>query len=517
MSSKKEVARAAGIYTAGTLLSRLLGFGREVAIAYFLGTGMAADAFFVAFRLPNLWRRLFAEGSMVVVFVPIFTEYLTTKSRREAIHLARIVWTMLGAILLGLSILGIFLAPWLVKLIAPGFARVPEKFSLTVTLTRIMFPYVFLICLTALAIAMLNALRHFTAPAFSYSLLNVSMIASLLLAHKLGWPGVYCLAGGVMIGGILQLGLQLPFLFKEGFTLRPLWNLHHPALKRILILMGPAVIGAAVYQLSIFINTILASFLPEGSVSYLYYADRLVQFPLALFAFSLGTASLPTLSEQAVKKDYQEFKHTLAFGLQTVFFLIFPATLGLIIFKESIIALLLQRGAFSSASTQATAQALYCYALGLVFFSALRLLNNAFYALQDTATPVKVSAFCLVFNLFLGILLMIPFKHAGLALTTSIVGCLNVMFLTYLLQKRIGRFFSSVFWQEIGKTTLAGLGMGLCLWLFKHHYPTNIFRQVFLGIPLGGFTFFIFASMLKCSEIITIKRLVGEKLGIKSG
>jgi len=517
MNSKKEVTRAAGIYTAGTLLSRLLGFGREVAIAYFLGTGMAADAFFVAFRLPNLWRRLFAEGSMVIVFVPVFTEYLTTKSRQEAFCLARIVWTILGLILLGLSIVGVCFAPWLVKLIAPGFARIPEKFSLTVNLTQIMFPYVFLICLAALAIAMLNALRYFAAPAFSYSFLNIAMIASLLLAHKLGWPGVYCLAGGVMVGGVLQLCLQLPFLFKEGFTLRPLWNPHHPALKRILVLMGPAVIGAAVYQLSIFINTILASFLPEGSVSYLYYADRLVQFPLALFAFSLGTASLPTLSKQAVKKDFQEFKQTLSFSLQTVFFLIFPATVGLIILKKPIITLLLQRGAFSLASTQATAQALYCYALGLVFFSALRLLNNAFYALQDTSTPVKVSAFSLIFNVFLGIGLMIPFKHAGLALTTSIVACLNVVFLVNILQKRIGQLFSPIFWQAIIKTTLAGLGMGLCLWLFKHYYSKDVLKQVFLGIPLGGFTFFIFAYMLKCSEMISIKRLVGEKLGIKCG
>lgn len=508
MGVKAKVTRAAGIYTLGILVSRVLGFGREIAIAYFLGTGLAADAFFVAFRLPNLWRRLFAEGSLVIVFVPIFSESLL-KSRLEAFKLARIVWTFLGGILSILSILGVIFAPWLVKLIAPGFSTLPAKFALTINLTRIMFPYLFFICLTALAIAILNALGYFAAPAFCYALLNVSMIVSLLLAHHFGWPGVYCLAIGVMIGGLLQLSLQLPFLWKEGFSLKPLWE-YHPVLKRILTLMGPAVIGAAVYQISIFINTILASFLPSGSVSYLYYADRLVQFPLALFAFSFGTASLPTLSTQAVRKEFEVFKQTLCFSLQTVFFLILPASIGLIILRVPIITAILQRGAFSQISTYATAQALWCYAIGLIFFAALRLLNNAFYALQDTKTPVKISAWCLVGNIILGLILMHPFKHAGLALTTSIMALLNVVFLVYFLQKRVGPLFSGLFCQSVAKTLLASLGMGLVLLAIKHCLVSPI-KILAVDIPVGVITFFIFAYMLKCPEIESIKQILWRK------
>jgi len=502
MSLKSRLVRAASIYTFGILISRILGVGREIAIAYFLGTSAAADAFFVAFRLPNLWRRLFAEGSLAIVFVPVFTEHLL-KSKKEAIKLARIVITLLGVILLGLSFLGVIFAPLLINLIAPGFSDFPTKFSLAVNLTRIMFPYVFFICLTALFIAILNSLGYFAAPAFCYAFLNISMILSLFVAHILGLVPVYCLAIGVIVGGILQLGLQLPFLYKEGFSFKPLWQ-KHPALKRIFTLMGPAVVGAAVYQLSIFINTILASFLPEGSISYLYYADRLVQFPLALFAFSFGTASLPTLSAQAVKNDLESFKNTLCFGFQTVFFFILPASIGLIVLGNSIITILLERGAFSPASTKATMQALFFYAIGLPFFSALRLLTTAFYAFQDTKTPVKISVICLFLNAILGLILMRPLKHAGLALTTSIVSGLNVFILLYFLRKKIKPLFSIDFWLALGKTTLAALGMGIILWQIKSIIikPSLILIS---GIPLGIATFFLLASMLGCNEMAIIK------------
>jgi putative peptidoglycan lipid II flippase len=509
MDVKAQVTRAAGIYTLGILVSRLLGVVREIAIAYFLGTGMVADAFFVAFRLPNLWRCLFAEGSLVIVFVPIFSEHLL-QSRSAAIKLGRIVWTFLSINLILLSLFGIIFAPWLVKLIAPGFSSLPAKFGLAVNLTRIMFPYIFFICLTALAIAILNALGYFAAPAFCYALLNISMIASLFFAHQFGLPAVHCLAIGVMVGGILQLALQLPFLYKEGFSLKPLWE-NNPILKRIFNLMGPAVLGAAVYQLSIFINTILASFLPSGSVSYLYYADRLVQFPLALFAFSLGTASLPALSAQAAKKDVESFKQTLCFGLQTVFFLTFPAAIGLMVLRVPIIRVFFERGAFSEVSTYATAQALWCYALGLIFFGALRLLNNAFYALQDTKTPVKISAFCLLINIFLGLILMHPFKHAGLALTTSVVGCLNVFCLIYFFKKRFGPLFSVLFWQSVIRTTLASLGMGLMLLGIKGYF-LNLIKLIVVSIPVGMITFFLFAYMLKSPELIFLKGFVKKKL-----
>jgi len=508
MEVKRKLVRAAGIYTLGILVSRILGVGREIAIANFLGTGTVADAFFVAFRLPNLWRRLFAEGTLSIVFVPVFTEQLL-KTKAEAIRLTRIVITILGSILLGLSLLGVIFAPWLVKLIAPGFSKITFKFLLTVNLTRIMFPYVFFICLTALFIAILNSLGYFAAPAFCYAFLNISMIASLLIAYALKLSAVYCLAIGVIVGGILQLSLQLPFLLKEGISLKPLFQTH-PALKRIFILMGPAVIGATVYQLSIFINTILASFLPEGSISYLYYADRIVQFPLALFAFSFGTASLPTLSAQVVKNDYQSFKNTFCFSLQTVFFFILPASIALIILGDTVISVLLQRGAFSHASTQATFQALIFYAFGLPFFSALRLLTTAFYAFQDTKTPVKISLICLILNIIIGFILMHPLKHAGLALATSIVSAINVFLLIYFLKKKVRQLFMTTFWQALIKTTIASLVMGLVLWQLKS-FMIKSWLVLISGIPTGIVTFFLLASMLGCSEMNIIKEKVCKR------
>lgn len=507
MNTKSQITRAAGIYSVGILVSRVLGFLREMFIAYFLGTGMTADAFFVAFRLPNLWRRLFAEGTLTMVFVPIFTEYLH-KSRPEAVRLARATWTLLAIILSLLSILGVVFAPVLVKLIAPGFIHIAKKFSLTINLTKIMFPYVFFVCLTALAMATLNALGYFAAPAFSYALLNISMILSLILAHIFHKSSVYCLALGVIVGGMLQLSLQLPFLKRENLSFRPLFSLRHPGISRIFTLMGPAVIGTAVYQISIFINTLLASFLPEGSVSYLYYADRVVQFPLAMFAFSMGTAMLPTLSKEAAVKDIPRFKETLRFSLRAVFFVVFPASIGLIVLKEPIIALIFERGAFSVASTHYTAQALFCYALGLVFFSGIRILATAFYSLQDTLTPVKVASFCLIFNAILGILLMIPLKHAGLALTTSIVALINVILLSWGLVKKIGPLWNNTFFYALIKSSLAGTIMGVCIWLFNQHANTSYLKSIVLEIPLGITTFFFSAYLLKCSELSIILKLV---------
>lgn len=507
MGTKSQITRAAGIYSVGILVSRILGFLREMFIAYFLGTGMAADAFFVAFRLPNLWRRLFAEGTLTMVFVPIFTEYLQ-KSRPEAVRLARVTWTLLATTLILLSILGVIFAPVLVKLIAPGFTGIEKKFFLTVNLTKIMFPYVFFICLTALAMAILNALGYFAAPAFSYALLNISMILSLIFAHVFHKSPVYCLALGVMVGGLLQLLLQVPFLKRENLSFRPLFSLFHPGVSRIFALMGPAVIGAAVYQLSIFINTVLASFLPEGSVSYLYYADRLVQFPLAMFAFSMGTAMLPTLSREAAAKDISKFKETLRFSLRSVFFVIFPASIGLIVLKKPIIALIFERGAFSAASTHYTAQALFCYALGLVFFSGIRILATAFYSLQDTLTPVKIASFCLIFNVILGILLMIPLKHAGLALSTSIVALINVILLSWKLIKKIGPLWDSAFFYALVKSSLAAMIMGVCIWLFNQHANISYLKLLALEIPLGIMIFFCSAYLLKCSELFSILKLV---------
>ena len=278
-----QIARAAGVVGGATLLSRILGLVRDLVTAYFFGAGMAADAFFVAFRLPNLLRRLLAEGALTVSFIPIFTEYLSERGREEAFQLARAALTLFSLILAVVSILGVLLAPYIVYVFAPGFADDPEKFKLTVLLARIMFPYIFLIGLVALAMGVLNSLGRFAAPALAPVMLNIGMIASVFLLTSHFQPPILALSIGVIAGGIFQVMLQLPYLAKEKGLLGISLNFSHPALKRVGLLMVPAALGAAVYQFSVFINTLLASFLPQGSVSYLYYADRVMQFPLGVF------------------------------------------------------------------------------------------------------------------------------------------------------------------------------------------------------------------------------------------
>jgi len=324
ITEKKNVSRAAGIVGFFTLMSRILGLVRDMVLARYFGSGMAADAFFVAFRIPNLLRRLFAEGSLTISFIPVFTEYLSQKTKDDAVQLARVVITLLSLILVIVTLLGVFLSPWIVRIQAFGFGGSGIKYDLTVLLTRITFPYIFFISLVALFMGILNSLRHFAAPAAAPIFLNIGIILSA------AWISPHCsqpivgVAIGVIIGGVTQLCLQLPWLLKKGISLMPLWMPSHPAVKRIGFLMLPAIFGSAIYQFNQFIGTLLASFLAEGSVSWLYYADRLVQFPLGVFAIAISTAALPSLSQQAAEKELGDFRSTLEHALKLVFFITIP-------------------------------------------------------------------------------------------------------------------------------------------------------------------------------------------------
>ena len=432
------MTKAAGTVGAATLLSRILGFLRDVAVAWFFGAGLAADAFFMAFTIPNLLRRLFAEGSLTISFIPVFTEYLQRRGREEAFNLARSAWWLLALILVMVTVLGIVLSPLIVRIVAPGFSGSLEKYDLTVLLMRIMFPYVFFICLVALAMGILNALGHFAAPALAPVLLNVAMIGSLfLISPHLETPSAG-LAIGVIIGGVLQLALQIVVMTRKGFHLLVRSPLYHVAIKRIALLMTPAVFGAAVYQMNIFVGRFLASLLPEGSVSYLYYADRLVQFPLGVFAIALATAVLPSLSRQAAAKDMNGLRASYAYALKLVFFISIPAMTGLIILRDPIVELLFERGAFDAVTTQRTAEALVYYAIGLWAFSGARIVIAAFYALQETKTPVKIAVVSLLVNMVLSVALMGPMRHGGLALATSLASAVNLLLLTRALRKRLG-------------------------------------------------------------------------------
>jgi len=338
MSENTRVTKAAGVVGSATLLSRIFGFVRDAVIAWYFGTGLSSDAFFVAFRIPNLLRRLFGEGSLSISFIPVFTEYLSNRGRSEAFDLARSAVRLLSVLLVLTAIAGILLAPLVVRIIAPGWSGAPEKYQLTVTLTRIMFPYIFFIGLVALAMGILNVLGHFAAPALAPVFLNIAMIGSIFFISPYMEDPVMGLAIGVLVGGALQLVLQLPFLIRKGFYFWQKATLYHPGLKKIGKLMLPATFGAAVYQINILVGTLLATLLPEGSVSYLYYADRLVQFPLGVFAIATATAVLPSLSRQAAANDFQSLRDTFNHALNLVFFITIPAMVGLIVLRVPIVA-----------------------------------------------------------------------------------------------------------------------------------------------------------------------------------
>ena len=518
MTPRKEtenarVVKAAWVVGLATLLSRVFGFIRDMAIAGFFGAGLATDAFFVAFRIPNLLRRLFAEGSLTIAFIPVFTGYLK-RSKKQAIELAGIAFTLLSIILVIVSVAGILLSPWIVRIMAPGFADVPDKYALTVFLTRLMFPYIFFISLVALCMGILNSFRHFAAPALAPVILNICMIAAAFLLKDCFNNPIISLAVGVIVGGALQLAMQFPFLLKVGARLRPNFHFNHPGIKRIGVLMLPAVFGAAVYQASIFINTILASFLPGGSVSYLYYADRVVQLPLGVFAIAVGTAVLPSFSEQAIEGNYEELKDTISFSLRLILFVTIPAMVALIILRVPIISVLFQRGKFDVASTVFTSQALLYYAVGLWAFSCIRVIVSAFYAMQDTRTPVKIAVAALLVNVIMSIILMFPMKHAGLALATSIASVVNIVVLAVILRRKVGEFLKKSFWISVLKTTLASVVMCFSIVAVSHTLGWNSEgafgeRLLFLAVAMVvGLAVFVLSSLiLGSSEAKTLLKM----------
>lgn len=525
----RRVVKAAGTVGLATLLSRIFGFLRDMVVAAFFGAGLATDAFFVAFRIPNLLRRLFAEGSLTIAFVPVFTEYLKKKSKEDAFELANIAFTLLSIILAFVSLIGILLSPFIVMLIAPGFTKVPAQYELTVLLTRFMFPYIFFISLVALCMGILNSMRHFAAPALAPVALNISIIIAALTLRNYFTEPIFALAVGVMIGGILQLAMQFPVLRRMGVKLKPNFNFRHPGIKKIGLLMLPAVFGAAVYQINIFVSTLLASFLSEGSVSYLYYADRIVQLPLGIFGLAIGTASLPSFSAQVARGDFGELKKTLSFSLRLILFVTIPAMVALIVLREPIISVLFQRGKFDLLSTVLTSRALLYYALGLCAFSAIRIIVSAFYSLQDTKTPVRVAIIAIVANIILSIALMFPLKHAGLALATSIASFVNVILLFVILKRRIGKFLERDFFLSLSRVTASSLAMGGFLYLILyglHWNSTSPFDERILILTIaicGGIVLFAALSwLLKSTEISAIlesvrSRAASRRKGRKGG
>ena len=489
--ARRAVARAAAVVGSATLASRILGFLRDLVIARAFGAGVATDAFFVAFRLPNLLRRLVAEGALSSAFIPVFTEYVTTRTRADTRRMLRAVAGAMLLILGTLTLLGILAAPWLVRLMAPGFFANSAAGELTVRMTRLMFPYLFFVGLSAVAMGVLNAHRHFLLPALSPVVLNVGIIiGALVLAPRLPEP-VTGLALGVLIGGAGQLLLQVPWLGGRGLLATPQIAFDHPAVRRILALITPVVVGQSATHIGTVINTIIASFLAKGSISYLYYADRLIEFPLGVFGIAIATAVLPTLSEQAARRDKEALRETLSFSLRLATFVTMPAAVGLFVLSEPIVRVLYERGRFGPDETAGTAAAVTMYALGIVGTATAKISTQAFFALGDTRTPVKVAVCAMAFNCTVAFLLAPSLGHVALAAAIAGAATLNAIALTILLHRRLPG--KPVPGARRAWLRNAGVSAGLCLLLGAVSHlapppPGRLAETVWLAVVIVGST-----------------------------
>ena len=418
-----------------TLVSRILGYVRDFFIARAFGAGLATDAFFVAFRIPNLLRRLFAEGAFSQAFVPVLAEQ-KNRNPSEVHGLIDGVATLLFLALLAAALIGMAAASLVVYISAPGFASDPEKFHLTVVMLRITFPYIVFISLVAFSAGILNTWNQFSVPAITPALLNVSFIVAATLFADRFDPPVIVLAWAVFAGGVLQLALQIPFLYRKGLLPRWRFRLAHPGVRRILKLMAPAAFGVSISQVSLLINTIFASFLVSGSVSWLYYADRLMEFPAGMLGVALGTILLPSLSKYHADADHDEYARLLDWGLRLTFLLALPAAVALAVLAMPLIAALFHYGRFTPEDAWMTRQAVVAYSVGLTGMILVKILAPGFYARQDIRTPVKVGIATLLATQLMNLAFIVPLRHAGLALAIGLGACLNAAALYILLRKR---------------------------------------------------------------------------------
>ena len=430
-----NLLRALAAVSSLTMVSRVLGFARDFFIARVFGASLVTDAFFVAFKIPNLLRRMFAEGAFSQAFVPILAEYKNRSSLEDTRTLIDSIATLLLLALVLAAALGIAAAPLIVYVTAPGFAAEPEKFALTVQLLRITFPYIAFISLVALAAGILNTWNRFSVPAITPALLNVSFIVGAAFFAQYFDPPVLVLAWAVFIGGVLQLAFQVPFLLKLGLLPRWRLDLSHPGLRRVVLLMAPALFGVSVSQVSLVINQIFASYLKTGSISWLYYADRLMELPAGVLGVAVGTILLPSLSKYHADANRAEYSRLLDWGLRITVLLAVPSAVALAVLALPLIAMLFQYGRFTPEDAWMTRQALMAYSVGLVGIILVKILAPGFYARQNVATPVKIGILTLLATQAMNLAFVGPLKHAGLALAIGLGACLNAGLLYRFLRK----------------------------------------------------------------------------------
>ena len=545
LTKQTSVTKSAGIVSIAVMFSRVLGLVREQVFAYYFGAGFLNDAYQVAFRIPNVLRDLFAEGALSAAFVKVFTDYQINRSEAEAWKLASLVMNALAVILSVITIIGILFSKQFVNLIADGFS--PEKAALAATLTQIMFPFILLVALAAVAMGVLNTKGIFGVPASASTVFNiVSIFVGLGMAYWLsggGWIkssdkisvpesaaqwAIIGMAIGTLIGGAAQFLMQVPSLYKIGFRFTPVLSFADEGVRKVMAVMGPAILGTSAVQINVLVNTFFVSDI-EGGISWLGYAFRLMQFPIGIFGVAIGIASVPVLSRMASENRFDDFRNTLSTALKLVFLLTLPSACGLIVLGEPIIRLIYSHGgSFGEADVPMTAYALAAYSLGLTGYAAIKILSPAFYALNDAKTPMIVALCSIAVNalasyFFRDLLLPYNLGHVGVALATSCVALVNFLALVLLMRKRISGLNGKEIVSSFVKIAVASAVMSAIAY-FSYHFLNNLFGakslifklvEVFVPIALGGIAFVIVAKVLRVSEIDklfnTLKRKFGRK------
>jgi len=546
----RSVARSAGIVSIAVMFSRVLGLIRETIFAKYFGAGFLYDAFLVGFRIPNILRDLFAEGALSAAFVKVFTDYQLKKNEVEAWRLASLIFNALAVVLSIITILGILFAPYIVPLLAWGFP--PEKAALAVTLTQIMFPFILLVALAAVAMGVLNTKGRFGVPASASTAFNIfAIIFGLGLAFYLSggvWeassdknavPGaaaqwaIIGMAIGTLIGGAAQLAIQIPSLLRVGFSFSPVLSFTDEGVRRVMRLMGPAIIGTSAVQVKVLVDTFIVSGI-EGGNSWLSYAFRLMQFPIGLFGVAIGTAAIPTLSRLASENNFDQFRSTLSGAIKLVFLLAIPSACGLIVLGEPIVRLLYERGEFTAFDTDMTAWGLAAYSLGLAGYAAIKVLSPSFYALDDAKTPMYVSLASIAVHVVtsfgmmkllstVGVTAERPdgFGHVGVALATSTVALVNFLALVFLMRRRINGMNGGQILTSLIKIVIASAAMSAICYL-SYLFLTAYFAEkdfvirlieAFLPIGLGGITFIIAAKLLRIEELEKVYKALAAKIG----